>query len=160
MTFEEALPLVRKVCWRYARKHYQLVDCDDLVNEIFLRCDFSKFDSMKGQGMGMYIQYRIIDHLREIFGRPGFLKSARKRGTVSLDCFENISSGSESNEVDDADAFDYLIAHLKTRDRFIVDQYYRHGLLQRQIAKQLGMTAGGVAYRLYMARESIRRKVG
>ncbi len=160
MTFDEALPLIQKICWKWARK-YRLHDFDDFVNEIWLRCDFGKFTALKGQGVSRYIEYRIIDYIRDFYGRYGQQKGDGNRNTgrlgpmlhdVAHDC-----GGLDA--VDSDDAFEHLLSSLDTKDRFIVDQYYRHGLTQSEIGKKLGCTESNISRRLTLVLERLRARV-
>lgn len=157
MTFDEALPFVKHICRKWVG-HYPLLNFDDFVNEIWLRCDFKKF-CYGDKRVGKYIQYRIIDYIRETLGRTG----NRKRddsGTVRLAGSEFPGRKDPGFEaVDSDDEFEFLISSLKGRDRFIIDQYYRHGKTQAEIAGRLGLTECCISMRRKAALERLRVRV-
>ncbi len=157
MTFDEALPLVRKICWKWARK-YRLHDFDDFVNEIWLRCDFGKFTALKGEGVGRYIEYRIIDYIRDFYGRYGGQKGDGNRAICRLDprAYEIVHEFGGFDAVDSDDSFEHLISRLCEKDRFIVGQYYRHGFTQLKIAEKLGLSESYISMRRTAALERLR----
>lgn len=157
MTFEEAMPLVRKICWKWARV-YRL-ECDELVNELFLSCDFTKFSNICGEGMGRYIEYRLIDYMRRGFGRPVSRGAALRRRTVYLGC-DTEGKFAGFDDVDNADEWEYLMLRVRPTDQKILRMYYRDGLTQQEIADKMGVSKSNISMRHNAILERLRRKVG
>lgn len=161
MTFEEALPLIKTICWRWCTS-YNLLDFDEFVNEIWLRCEFHKFTAFKGQGLSRYIEYRIIDYIRDTFGRYDYKKNDGKSTTVRIGAIEYAPARKESgfDAIDSNDEFEWLISDLQPRTQRIVDMYYRQGIPQEKIGMALGLHKSRISQLRIAALEQIRRKAG
>lgn len=159
MTFAEVHPYLATICLKY-RLRYPALEVDELVDEMWLRCDFSKFTAFQGQGLSRYITYRILEYLRRRLGSPINKRYPLRHPTVNLDDIHDIAAPRNGlDTVDDDDAFEWLISSLDARSRFILTMRYRYGATQEKIAEQIGRSETHVSLRLRAALGRLRRRL-
>ncbi len=157
MTFDEAMPYIYTICNKWARMFRDL-ERDELVNEVWLRCDFSKFVAPRGSGMTRHIEYQIIDYIRKVFGRPGFKGHSKRQRTGRL-VGDAQGQFTGFDEIDSADAFNHLLSGLEPKSRQIIDMYYNKGLTQSQIGKELGRAESNISFRRHQILKHLREQV-
>ncbi len=136
MTFEEAMPYVRKVCRKWTHLGFEL---DELVNEMFLRCNFGRYKTFNG--LGRHIDCRVIDYIRS-----------------EMRCKHPILCG-ELAHVDDEDEFENMISSLNPLDRQIMELFYRDGLTQCQIGEIVGKHQRSVSNHINGAIDRLRERL-
>lgn len=162
MTFAEVHPYLATICLGYSRR-YPALEVDELVDEMWLRCDFSKFTAFRGQGLSRHIECRLVDYLRVRFGRPGQKGHALRCRTVNLETAggvgRRVAARNGLDAIDSGAEFDCLISGLKPRTRSILDMYYRQGLTQEKIGKSLGLSESRISQQRIAALEHLRRRL-
>ncbi len=156
MTFDEAMPYIRTICRKWA--YMFRLEYNELINEVWLRCDFSKFDGPRGFGMTRHIEYQIINYVRGVFGRPPFKGHAKRQRTRRL-VGDVQGRFAGFDEIDSAEEFDKLISLLDPHEREVVEMRYRGGLNGKEIAVKLKIAPHLVSSRHCEALKHLREQV-
>ncbi len=158
MTFDEAMPYILRTCNKWASMFRDL-ERDELVNEVWLTCDFSKFKSANGGGLVRHIQHKIISYIRKILGKPGSGRNNLQRRSRVLT--DNIGRGFAGfDKIDSVNECDYLLSGLKPESRQILDMYYRQGITMQEIGGKLGCSKATISNRHAAILEHLRKKAG
>ncbi len=158
MTFDEAMPYIYTICNKWAWMFRDL-ERDELVNEIWLACDFSKFETAKGSGLTRYIEHNIITYMRKILGKPGSGRNNLRRRTRMLT--DNMQGGfTGCDEIDNVDECDYLLSGLQPESRQLLDMYYRQRLTMQEIADNFGCSGSMISMRHAAILKHLRKKAG
>lgn len=168
----KALPLVRKLAWKYAAK--LRLPFDDLVQvgTIAAWSRLPDYDPSRGELATFLvprIKFSFIDHARYHGSAMGW--SSRYRDllpTRSLDSLTHdqedsgeasefeIEDRRQTESLDELDSFDRLIRDLHPREKRVLRLFYREGWSQLEIAKDMSYHPSRVSQILREALENLR----
>ncbi len=130
--------MIFRIAFQYVKNR---LEAEDIMQDVFVT--FINHDVLKEQAVKPWLIRVTINKSRD------YLKSARKRKTVSLDEARFVQSVEQPEELSELD-------RLPATDRNIIYLYYYEQYTVKEIAAMMQMRENAIFTRLFRAREKLK----